>query len=105
MAVVTVSPASLLVPWAASLTRCWFLLQNELRLYDPSLIDRRCILLANKMDMVPKASKIMEQLRQATDLEVYQMSAKDPSTGIAEVAMALRRHVEESGDPPAAPSS
>lgn len=68
-------------------------LQAELRLYDPALVTRPSLVVANKTDL-PRAAEGVRRLRQATLLPVVEASAL-VGRGVGDVVNALRFLVDQ----------
>ena len=63
-------------------------LQNEIKIYDPSLCERPALVVGNKID-VKNSGKLLRELRKASELPVIGVSAKN-GDNISALAMNLR---------------
>ncbi|NLL82667.1 MAG: GTPase ObgE [Lentisphaerae bacterium] len=63
-------------------------LRHELQTYDPALLERPAIVVANKMDL-PDAVEKLAQFREKFDVEIAEISATE-EVGIAELSQRLR---------------
>lgn len=65
------------------------LLQEEIAAYSPALAALPSVVVANKVDLLPRPARVLCALRERTDLPVLASSALD-GTGVPELLRAMR---------------
>ena len=71
----------------------YMIINNELKEFNPKILDKPQIIIANKMDM-PNALTNLEAFRKKVDVEIYQVEAIN-GNGLKQVVLALAKMLEK----------